>query len=183
MRLRTAAVLAVVALAAGACGGDEPVVATLPPVTTTGTSATSAVPTTTVAAIVSCPAVPFIPTYLPSRVARRQPPADAVALDRFTAVPGTSLSLWVDESGAPVVAVVRGALPPEQWLEKPEVIQVRDGVDAALGRLPGDMWAVAWFESDVDDCELYTIYLYPPSSADEARAVAGSLEEVAPAGG
>jgi hypothetical protein len=126
---------------------------------------------------VSCPALEFSPTLLPDRVADEAPPSDRVAIDRFTAIPGTSLGMWVDATGSPVVVLVRGALPPESWQAEPELLEVR-GYDAALGRLAGDVVAVAWFEDPVDDCELYSLYLYPPTSEDEVRRVAASLRDL-----
>jgi hypothetical protein len=72
-----------------------------------------------------------------------------------------------------VVALVRGALPPERWSAQPQRISIR-GVEAALGPLSDGMWAAAWFEGP-DRCDEYTLYLYPPAGREEAMGVAESL--------
>ena len=100
---------------------------------------------------------------------------DAAGLgdDPYTTIPGTAVRLWVGEDSEPVMALVRGSLPPEPWAGPTARIEVL-GQDAALGPLPGDRWAVAWFESE-DRCDLHTLVLFPPTSAEEALEVAESL--------
>ena len=137
--------------------------------TTTTTSTTTPVPT-----VEACGPSPFVPTVLPERVSER-PPTQDVPYDLYTIISGTSTSVWSQEDGAPVLAIVRGSLPPVRWLETPEVITVR-GVDAALAPLPDGVYGVAWFEGP-DRCDEYTIVLYPPATAEEVAAVAESLVE------
>ena len=125
-------------------------------------------------AVEACDPSPFVPTVLPTRVAER-PPTQNVPYDIFTILSGTSTSVWSQEDGAPVLAVVRGSLPPARWLETPEVVTIR-GEDAALGQLPNGVWGIAWFEGP-DRCDEYSIILYPPATAQEVRAIAESLVE------
>ena len=110
---------------------------------------------------------------LPDRVADTTPAPAAVEIDQWTALPGTSLAIWTDANGGPVVALVRGALPPERWSAEPSVIAVR-GTEAALGPLSDGMWAAAWFEGP-DRCDDYTLYVYPPTDEAETRSVAESI--------
>ena len=158
-------------LAACSSGGTAdtlptPTNAAVPSVTTTST-----VPPRP--PVESCKPPPFVPTVLPDRVATEAPATRDIPYDQYTIISGTSTSVWSQDDGVPVLAVIRGALPPTRWLETPEVITVR-GVDAALGRLPEGVWSVAWFEGP-DRCDEYTIVLYPPATAEEARAVAESI--------
>jgi hypothetical protein len=137
-------------------------VATVPETTTTG------LPT-----IESCDDIPYRPLVVPERVAGTDiDPAD-LGDDPYTTIPGTTIGLWVDSDSSPVVALIRGSLPPEAWAGPTARVEVLRQ-DAALGPLSGDVWAVAWFESE-DRCDLYTLVLYPPTSADEALEVAESL--------
>jgi hypothetical protein len=140
--------------------------AAVPDVTTTST--TEPPPT-----VEACGPAPFVPAVLPERVATETPATKDIPYDMYTIISGTSTSVWGQSDGAPVLAVIRGSLPPVRWLETPERITVRN-VDAALGPLPDDVWGVAWFEGP-DRCDEYSIILYPPSSAEQARAVAESL--------
>ena len=126
-------------------------------------------------AIEACGPAPFVPTVLPDRVAAETPATKDIPYDQYTIISGTSTSVWSQDDGVPVLAIVRGALPPVRWLETPKVITVRD-VDAALGQLPDGVWGVAWFEGD-DRCDEYSIILYPPATPDEAKAVVESLVE------
>ncbi|NNC92700.1 MAG: hypothetical protein HKN80_09430 [Acidimicrobiia bacterium] len=144
--------------------------ASVPEATTTST--TDPPPT-----VEACGPAPFVPTVLPNRVATETPATKDIPYDLYTIISGTSTSVWSQSDGVPVLAVVRGSLPPVRWLETPAKITVRD-VDAALGPLPDGVWAVAWFEGPVDGddpCDEYSIILYPPATPEEARAVAESL--------
>jgi len=82
-----------------------------------------------------------------------------------------------DENGNPVMVLIRGALPPVQFSADIEPITILDGVPAALGPLEDGFWGVAWALSPDDRCDLYSLILYPPTSADQARGVALSLAE------
>ena len=134
-------------------------------------------PTTTTALTVpppeACDPPTFLPTILPDRVVDDQPDVSAVPLDDFTLQPGTIVTGWTDSVGNPVVAFVRGGLPPRYWIGTTEKIELR-GTEAALGDLGDGVWGVAWFEG-LDRCDEYYLVFYPPTGPDEARAVAESL--------
>ncbi|MGH9051605.1 MAG: hypothetical protein ACRDWX_01090 [Acidimicrobiia bacterium] len=165
--------LAVLLLGAGACGAaTAPTTTQSLPSTTVGEVAAPAV-ATTLAELSPCDPAPFVPTHLPDRVAEERPEAATSFVDRFTAIPGTSVGIWADQAGRPVLALVRGALPPERWQQQPEVIEVRD-FRAALGPLSEGVWAVAWFEGP-GRCDDYSLFLYPPTGPEEVRTVAASL--------
>jgi hypothetical protein len=140
-----------------------------PPTVTTPPAATS----TLLPTIEACPEVPYRPLVVPDRVAGEDTEAADLGDDPYSTIPGTSIKLWVGEASSPVVALIRGSLPPESWVGPTARIDVLRQ-DAALGPLPGDRWAVAWFESE-DRCDLYTLLLYPPTSAAEVLEVAESL--------
>lgn len=156
-----------------ACAGEATSTTTALTAGATTTSSAPAVATTSLPTLESCDDVPYRPLVLPERVAGAETAPSDLGNDPYTAIPGTSLKLWVDANSAPVVALVRGSLPPEAWAGPTARIEVVRQ-DAALGPLPGDVWAAAWFESE-DRCDLYTLILYPPTSADEALEVAESL--------
>ncbi|MDX1740658.1 MAG: hypothetical protein R3178_05160 [Rhodothermales bacterium] len=174
MNLIRRALVGCVCLLAAACtsSAGEPsttVTITIPVTTTTTTEPTTAGPT----APPTCDPPAFLPSALPERVVDDQPDVSAVPLDELTLQPGTIVTGWTDETGDPVVAFVRGALPPKRWVETPEPIEVR-GTDAALGQLGDGIWAVAWFEGP-DRCDEYYLVFYPPTGPDEARVVVESL--------
>lgn len=162
------------ALLLAACSSAE----SAPTLLTPTTAASPDLTTTTVEpppAVEACDPAQFVPAVLPGRVAEDQPATRDIPYDQYTIISGTSTSLWSQADGTPVLALIRGSLPPERWLETPQVMTVR-GVDAALGELPNGVWGVAWFEGP-DRCDEYTIVLYPPASAAEVQAVAESLVE------
>ncbi len=166
----------IAAVLLAACSSSESTPTLLTP--TTAASPDLAPTTTTTEPpppVVACEPAPFVPAQLPDRVADEQPPTRDVPYDQYTIISGTSTSVWSQADGTPVLAVIRGSLPPVQWLETPERISIR-GVDAALGQLPDGVWGVAWFEGPAR-CDEYTIVLYPPADADSLRAIAESLVE------
>jgi hypothetical protein len=149
---------------------------------TTTSSSTIIIPIATTSSTTTAPTIPppqtcdpptFLPTILPDRVIDDRPDVSAVPLDDFTLQPGTIVTGWTDESGNPVLAMVRGGLPPTRWINPPERIAVR-GTEAAVGDLGEGVWAVAWFEGP-DRCDEYYLVLYPPTGPEEARLVAESL--------
>ncbi|MDH3500236.1 MAG: hypothetical protein OEM97_08950 [Acidimicrobiia bacterium] len=123
----------------------------------------------------SCDASPYFPDVIPERAAVAQPGSDAAPFHPFLSISGTSIRFLVDSANQPVLAVIRGALPPEQWASEPEVIEILDGIPAALGPLSDGVWAVGWILSETDPCDLYSLIVFPPTSAEEAREVATSL--------
>ena len=137
------------------------------------TATTPAATVSSIETIESCGDVPYRPLVVPDRVAGADTEAADLGDDPYSTIPGTSIKLWVGEDSSPVMALIRGSLPPESWAGPTARIDVLRG-DAALGPLPGDRWAVAWFESE-ERCDLFTLLLYPPTSAAEALEIAESL--------
>ncbi len=176
--VRTTILLTCVLVTLGACtrGVDADAVST--------TAAAPATTATTQPAITqdtdtengfSCDASPYFPAAIPERAQVAQPDPSEAPFDPFPSIAGTSIRFLVDAGGNPVLAVIRGSLPPEPWAEDPEVIDILDGVPAALGPLSDGVWAVGWVLSETDPCDRYTLMLYPPTGPDEARQVAESL--------
>jgi len=161
-------------LALAACSGEEgsstPFTAA---VTIPATSTAPQTSTTTLPTIESCADIPYRPLVVPDRAAGSETDPADLGEDPYSTIPGTTIRLWVDEESEPVMALVRGALPPEPWAGPTARVEVLREV-AALGPLQDGVWAVAWFESE-ERCDLYTLVLYPPTSAGEALAVAESL--------
>jgi len=121
----------------------------------------------------TCDPPAFLPTVLPERVVDDQPDLAAVPLDEFTLQPGTIVTGWTDENGNPVLAMVRGGLPPIRWLAPPERIEVRE-FEAAVGDLGDGIWGVAWVEGP-DRCDEFYLVFYPPTGPEEAKVVVASL--------
>lgn len=168
---RVLAVLIVLA----ACSAGEAAPTLISPTTVANPElATSTTTTMPPPPVVACEPAPFVPSILPERVGS-EPATRDIPFDVYTIISGTSTSVWSQDDGTPVLALVRGSLPPVQWLETPERITVRD-VDAALGMLPDGVWGVAWYEGP-DRCDEYTIVLYPPADGETVRTVAESLVE------
>ncbi len=171
--VRRDSILLCLAFLLAACGGGSSVATTTSIVSFPATSAPST--STSAPPPEPCDPPPFLPTVLPGGINERPSPS-AVPLDTFTLQPGTIVTAWADDAGTPVVVMVRGALPPEQWTAQPEVIEVR-GVDAAVGPLSDGVWAVAWYEGP-DRCDEYSIIFYPPTDAATAKMVAESVTGV-----
>jgi len=169
------ALLVSVCLLAVACTAtteaNTPVTITFPITTTTTT--TTAPTTTGPTAPPTCDPPGFLPSVLPERVMDERADPAAVPLDEYTLQPGTIVTGWTDQEGSPVLAIVRGALPPTRWINTPEKVEVR-GVEAALGELDQGVWAVAWFEGP-QRCDEYYLVFYPPTGPEEAGTVAKSL--------
>lgn len=165
-------------LLATACGGDEAqspsttavTFATVPSTTTTTTEVVATEPPS-----VSCDAPAYLPTVLPDRAVPERPDPAEVPIDRFTAIPETGTAIWLDGAGAPVVVVVRGALPPADWAGETEVIEILGDIPAQLGPLEGGHWGVAWAFQRDDQCSWYSLIVYPPTDIDEVRALAAGL--------
>jgi hypothetical protein len=180
MRTALAAMLLVVA----ACGSASAttMTTTRPTSTTVGTASTTSVassePSTTTTEILDlCEAPHFFPAVLPAAAVDETPAFGDVPFDQFTVIPGAWIGMRNDAAANPVMVLIRGALPPVQFTAEIEPITILDGVPAALGPLEDGFWAVAFALAPDDRCELYSLILYPPTSADEAREVALSLTE------
>ncbi len=125
-----------------------------------------------------CPPAAYEIGVFPDRVAPSQVPAEGIALDPFTAVPGSHSTIWLDEEGGLVVSLVRGALPPEAWPGDRGEVSI-DGVRAVAGPFDDGTWVVAWFEEPGARCDRYTMVFYPPVTPDEVRATLESMDRVA----
>lgn len=156
-----------------ACGGGEATTTLVAPTTIASPEITTTT-TEPPPPVVACDPASFVPAVLPDEVGS-EPATRDIPFDQYTIISGTSTSVWSRDDGTPVMALVRGSLPPVQWLEPPDRITVRE-TEAALGMLPDGVWGVAWFEGP-DRCDEYTIVLYPPGDSDTLRAVAESLVE------
>jgi hypothetical protein len=178
--MRSAAALLIVLLAS-ACGSSdstpEPTTATSPPATSAPSTTTTEPSTTTTEILPICEPAGFFPTVLPDRAVDETPDFADVPFDQFTIIPGAWIGMRNDAAGAPVMVLIRGALPPVRFTDDIEPIEILDGVPAALGPLEDRFWAVAWALSPDERCDLYSLIFYPPTSIDEARQVALSLTE------
>ena len=151
-----------------ACGGSaDPTVTTAPVSTTETTSATTTLPP-------DCPLVPYSVSRLPQRVTDEPAPADAVELDEFTSIGGTTSILWVDAAGEVAVALIRGTLPPEVWPGERGEVDVA-GFRAVVGPFADGRWVAAWFEGEGERCDLYTMVFYPPVDSSEVELSLASI--------
>ena len=121
----------------------------------------------------SCADVEYRPLTVPARATSAEAAPEDLGSDLYTTIPGTAIKIWVDDDLEPVVVLLRGSLPPEPWAGPTARIDVvrREG---ALGPLSEERWGVAWVEGD-ERCDLYTLVVYPPTSADETLEIAESL--------
>jgi hypothetical protein len=147
----------------------SPTATTVAPSTSTSTSVGTTI--TTRAGLEPCPEPNVTVSFPPSTVSESQTVATDYS-DVFTSLPGTSQTVFANEAGAPAMVIVRGALPPTNWVGATERVELR-GVTGAIGPLADGMWAVAWAESS-DRCDEYSIFIYPPGTIEEARRVAES---------
>lgn len=146
--------------------------------TTSAATTTTMVETTTTTRPPDCPPPPYEFGSLPSTVAPNQVPAENLSLDEFTTVPGSSSSIWVSESGDLAMALVRGALPPEQWPGDRGEVDI-DGARGVAGPFEDGTWVVAWFEEPGDRCDQYTLVFYPPIDPSEVEATLETIDRTA----
>jgi len=138
---------------------------------TTSTSTTVGATTTSQAGLEPCQEPGVTVSFPPSTVSESQTVATDYS-DAFTSMPGTSQTVFASAAGTPAMVIVRGALPPTNWVGATERVELR-GVTGAVGPLADGVWAVAWAES-ADRCGQYSIFIYPPGTIDDARRVAES---------
>lgn len=134
--------------------------------------------TTTVPVIIDVPTLepcplPDVQVGLPPATVSETASVATTYNDDYTFIPGTSQQVFANDDGMPAMVVVRGALPPVDWSGITEAVEVRSQ-DGLLGPLPDGVWAIAWADSP-DRCDLYSIYIYPPGTVEDARRVAGSI--------
>jgi len=177
--MRSALVLSVLLVVAACGSGSSSPPSTQPPPTTstaaTTTTTTTQPSTTTTEIVLLCQPPEFFPSVFPALAVEETPAFEDVPFDQFTIIPGAWIGMRNGASGQPVMVLIRGSLPPVQFTADIEPITILDGVPAALGPLEDGFWAVAWALSPDERCDLYSLILYPPTSADEAREVAVSL--------
>lgn len=146
------------------------------------TSTTAAETTTTVAATSTstvppepCPPAPYRLGQLPATV---QPAESSEALDdpdEFTSIGGTHVRIWVDIDGATAIALIRGALPPQDWPAEKGEVDIA-GSRGVAGPYPDGRWVVAWFNDPGARCDQYTMVFYPPISPDEVESTLAAME-------
>ena len=136
----------------------------------------STIPTTTTdPPLAVCPDLQSFPSQLPARVVSGLPDTSEVAFDEFTVIEGTFAALRFDADGQPVMAMIRGALPPRQFTEESQVVEVLDGIPALVGPIGDGYWAAAWAIPPGDRCDLYSLIFYPPVEPSEALSVTASV--------
>ena len=172
--MRSVTLLAAAVLLVACTGDAEPATST----TATPSTTTTVPETTTTTPPVECSRAPYEIGVFPSGVGDAQVPAEGLALDPFTSVPGSHSTIWVTEDGALALALVRGTLPPEQWPGERGEIEI-DGVRAAVGPFDDGSWVAAWYEEPGDRCDLYTMVFYPPVEPSEVEATLSSMDRVA----
>lgn len=164
--------LATVVLALAGCTGTAVTTTTEPPTTTSSSSST----TTTLPP--ECPPAPYEVGEFPERVSDDQIPAENLAIDVFTSVPGTHSTLWVADDGSIAMALIRGTLPPQEWPGERGAVEI-DGARGVAGPFEDGSWVVGWFEEPGDRCDQYTMVFYPPVEPAEVEATIESLDRVA----
>lgn len=164
-------------LAISACTGQavEPSSTTT---TTEPTTTTTTVATTTTERPPDCPPPPYDIGVFPSTVAANQVPASNIGFDDYTIYPGSSSQIWLSEEGGLALALVRGALPPEEWPGERGEVEI-DGARAVAGPFDDGSWVVAWFEAPGERCDQYTLVFYPPVETEDVQATLASMDRTA----
>jgi hypothetical protein len=172
--VRRGAIVLLAVLVAGCTNGGTVPTTTEPPPTTTTAQET----TTTVERLADCPAPPYDIGFFPSGISSDQVPVADLPFDDYTIVPGSSSEIWLADDGSLAMALIRGALPPEQWPGESQIVDI-DGVDARVGPFEGGEWVVAWFEAPGERCDQYTLVFYPPVDPQEVEATIESMDRTA----
>lgn len=157
-----------------ACSGEASVVTTVtttpPPSTTVATTATTAPPE-------PCPPAPYELGFLPPTVSSEEVEDTTDPPDEFTSIGGTNVRLWVASDGGTAIALVRGALPPQQFPAERGEVEVA-GTRGVAGPYPDGRWVVAWFNEPADRCDQYTMVFYPPVAPAEVEETLAGMERV-----
>ncbi|HSJ34765.1 MAG TPA: hypothetical protein VLB85_06880 [Acidimicrobiia bacterium] len=159
-----------------ACSGGSAVdttTTTLPP--TTSTLATST--TSTTAPPSPCPPAPYQLGFLPPTVSSEEARDTVDEPDEFTSMGGTHVRLWVNTDGETAIALVRGALPPQQFPADRGEVDVA-GSRGVAGPYPDGRWVVAWFNDPGDRCDEYTMVFYPPVSPAEVEETLAGMDRI-----
>lgn len=158
-----------------ACATDAIVTTTTMPTTTTVTTTTTVVSTTwTTLAPEPCPPAPYDVGSLPPAVEPVEASDTIDAPDEFTSIGGTSVRLWVDSQGATAIALVRGALPPQEFPAERGEVDVA-GTRGVAGPYPDGRWVIAWFNEPADRCDQYTMVFYPPILPTDVEATVAAM--------
>ena len=80
-----------------------------------------------------------------------------------------------DAAGDPVLAMIRGALPPRQFTDETEVVEIFERIPAVVGPIGDGFWAAAWAIPPGERCDLFSLIFYPPVESDEVIEVTASL--------
>jgi hypothetical protein len=94
--------------------------------------------------------------------------------DEFTSIGGTHTRLWVNGDEDVAIALVRGALPPDQFPAERGEVDVA-GSRGVAGPYPDGRWVIAWFNEPGDRCDQYTLVFYPPVSPGEVEATLAAM--------
>ena len=172
--MRRGAILTLAVLVAACTDGGAASTTTEPPTTTTTVQET----TTTVERLADCPAPPYDIGTFPSGISSEQVPVADLPFDDYTIVPGSSSEIWLADDGSLAMALIRGALPPEQWPGESQIVDI-DGVDARVGPFESGEWVAAWFEEPGERCDQYTLVFYPPVDPQEVQATIESMDRTA----
>jgi hypothetical protein len=164
----------VLAVLAVACtDGAADVATTVVPTTTTAPTTT-----TTIERLADCPAPSYEISSFPTGVSSEQVPVADLPFDDYTIVPGSSSQIWLDDDGALAMALVRGALPPEQWPGDRGEVSI-DGARGVVGPFEDGTWVAAWFEEPGERCDQYTLVFYPPIDPLEVQSTIESMDRTA----
>ena len=170
------ALIGALSVALAACGG--PAAETTTTTTVEPTTTTTVVETTTATRPPDCPPPPYEFSTFPTTVAPNQVPAENLALDEFTTIPGTSSEIWVGEDGDLAMALIRGALPPREWPGERGEVDI-DGARGVAGPFEDGTWVIAWFEEEGDRCDQYTLVFYPPIDPSEVESTLEGIDRTA----
>jgi hypothetical protein len=158
-----------------ACSGGGAVETTLTTLPTTSTTAPTT--TSTTAPPEPCPPAPYELGFLPPTVSSEEVEDTVDEPDEFTSIGGTHVRLWVNTDGVTAIALVRGALPPQQFPAERGEVEVA-GVRGVAGPYPDGRWVVAWFNEPGDRCDEYTMVFYPPVSPAEVEQTLEGMERI-----
>jgi hypothetical protein len=156
-----------------ACAGAAPTTTSTAVVTTVAPPPTTLPTTSTTAPPPPCPPAPYQLGALPPTVVAAEDDT-AGEPDEFTSIGGTHTRLWVNGDEDVAIALVRGALPPDQFPAERGEVDVA-GSRGVAGPYPDGRWVIAWFNEPGDRCDQYTLVFYPPVSPAEVEATLAAM--------
>lgn len=146
--------------------------------TAAATTTSSDRQTTTVERLPDCPQPSYEISSFPPGISSSQAPVVDLPFDDYTIVPGSSSQIWVADDGGLAMALVRGALPPEEWPGARGEVSI-DGARGVAGPFGDGSWVVAWFEAPGERCDRYTLVFYPPVDPLDVQSTIESLNRTA----